>query len=202
MGTRRGLVGMAANEQKAFANLVLSLSNMVLANIKSPKSVDRDAVVATLKAKLYPSLPDPEFGSMVERVIGVLSSGVGENWSITQLEEYLNTDGETLGFASYQAKLFLRVWHRQQDKIQRVVEESAVWKLAARHIVARRPPGRVKVRPQPVGQLVHCRAPHLERKQGCCCTPGRRRKGCCCCRARIRPSRASCHWRHTRRRHL
>ena len=62
---------------------------------------------------------------MVERVIGVLSSGVGENWSITQLEEYLNTDGETLGFASYQAKLFLRVWHRQQDKIQRVVEESS-----------------------------------------------------------------------------
>ena len=63
------------------------------------------------------------FGTLVGRVDGALKRAVGELWSITQLEEFLNGGG--VGLEEYQNKLLLRVWHRQQDKVARVVEEAA-----------------------------------------------------------------------------
>ncbi|KNC56425.1 uncharacterized protein AMSG_02395 [Thecamonas trahens ATCC 50062] len=111
----------SAAEQKAFAQLVLALSNVVLTNVKSRGSVDVDAVAGTLRDRFYSDMPREEFVAMRESVLAVLRQGVAEIWSVTQLEEAL----APMDMPAYQKKLFLRVWHRQQEKIRLVVSEAS-----------------------------------------------------------------------------
>eukprot|EP00030_Apusomonadida_sp_AF-17_P004147 a508397_98.p1 GENE.a508397_98~~a508397_98.p1 ORF type:complete len:243 (-),score=119.39 a508397_98:39-722(-) len=104
----------AAQPVKEYANLVLQLSNAVLAAISDP-SVDLAAARATLKQRLFAAMPDAEYETMSLAAERALQEAVRENWSITQLDTALEAK---YGVAEWQRQLFLRVWKKQQSKVR------------------------------------------------------------------------------------